>query len=232
MLFKLWGKKQKLIVVFSFRYDEQLVPDLLKNIEPFADDYIAWDDRKNDLIWRHDGEANNRLTEEARAKKADWVLHIDADERFEKNAGRVIREIIKSRKKVVYGFPFRELWTPHSYRVDGVWGKKAKYVLFPLLTGQKFMNTRVHSQVSPQNDDYERVLTNVNLYHFKMIDPKNRLDRMRLYKQLDPVNQFQSIGYDYLNDESGLVLEEIAKGREYFPSYRAEYQIHQIQENK
>lgn len=227
MAFSFFRKRPKLFAAYAYRYDADLVQDLLKNIGAFIDGTVSWDDRGNTVLWRHCGQLNNRLTEEARAKGADWVLHIDPDERFERNAGRQIRKLIEAPGKIIYGFRFRELWTPDSYRTDGVWGQKVKYVLFPLLPGQAFMCTPIHSQVSPQNSDYQRVPTDINLYHLKMIDPQNRKDRRDLYQSLDPEHRFQSIGYDYLADETGLTLERIAPGREYDPPYRADYRIRQ-----
>jgi len=35
-----------------------------------------------------------------------------------------------------------------------------------------------------------------------------------------PDNSRQRIGYDYLYDEAGIELEEIPRGREYYPKYR------------
>lgn len=226
-MFNFLRKRPKLFAAFAYRYDAELVPDLLKNISPFIDGYVSWDDRKNTVLWRHGGQLNNRLTEEARANGADWILHVDPDERFERNAGRQIHKMIRAKGKIIYGFRFRELWTLDSYRTDGIWGQKIKWVLFPLLPGQEFMCTPIHSQVSPQNPDYQRVPTEINLYHMKMIDPQNRKDRMNLYKSLDPEKKFQAVGYDYLADETGLALETIPAGREYRPPYRDSYRIRQ-----
>ncbi len=232
MAFSFFRRRPKLFAVYAYRYDADLVPDLLANLEPFIDGTVSWDDRGNTALWGHEGLFKNRLTEEARAKGADWVLHVDPDERFEKNAGRAVRKLIESRDKVIYGFRFRELWTPDQYRTDGIWGQKIKYVLFPLLPGQTFMDLPVHTQVSPQNPDYQRVTTDLNLYHMKMIDPQNRKDRRDLYQSLDPQNRIQTIGYDYLTDEAGLILERIAPGREYQPPYRPDYRIRQIDRSR
>ena len=41
-----WGATRKrLLAVFSYRYDAQLVPGLLANIDPVVDGWIAFDDR-------------------------------------------------------------------------------------------------------------------------------------------------------------------------------------------
>ena len=223
--------KPKLFAVFAFRYDEELVPDLLKNISGIVDDYIAHDDRKSKKDWSHEGKIRNKLIKKARKAGADWVLCLDPDERLEDNAKSKIRKLINTDQKVVYGFNFRELWTPKAYRIDGVWGNKKKFVLFPLLKGQKFMNLRAHSQWHPINQDYQHIETGINLYHLKNIDEKNRVARKNLFKSIDPDNKIQKIGYDYLADETNLRLEKIPRNRKYSPPYKNSYNITQVGNN-
>lgn len=222
-------KKSKLVLVYSFRYDANLVPDLIRNTKKFVDDYVFWDDRKDKDKWYHEGETRKKLIEEAIKKGADWILAMDPDERLEINAGRMIRDIIDkgSNEKKVYGFKFRELWKPTSFRSDGIWGQKVRYNLFPVHPNQKFMNLKVHSPWHPINDDYEFVMTDINLYHLKMIDPQNREDRKNLYKEIDKNNEIQAIGYDYLTIEEGIELKKITFARRYYPRYKKSYRIKQ-----
>lgn len=58
-----------------------------------------------------------------------------------------------------------------------------------------------------------------NLYHLKMLTPERRLARRDLYNHLDPDRRFQAIGYDYLADDTGLVLECVPEGRDYDPVF-------------
>ena len=44
---------------------------------------------------------------------------------------------------------------------------------------------------------------------------------MRRYLALDPDRQWQAIGYEYLVDSAGLVLETLPPGREYEPLAQA-----------
>lgn len=226
----LWNKKPKLYAIFAFRYDHALVPGLLKNLEGIIDGHIAHDDRSNTSLWYHEGKIRNGLIEKARKAGADWVLCIDPDERFEIGAGKKIRKLIKTHDKKVFQFNFRELWTPTAYRSDGIWNDKKRPNLFPLLNGQEFMNKRVHSVWHPQNSDYEIVDSDINLYRLKNIDPKARTDRKNLYNKLDPTKKFQSIGYDYLDNEDELELTEIPKNRLYTPEYDPSIKITQTGE--
>lgn len=220
---------KKLIALTSFRYDVALVPDMLKNIDGFIDGYIHHDDRQRKSKWYNEGEVRNKLIEEARGQGADWVLCIDPDERFEKSAGRKIRRLIENdNQKAVYGFRLRELWTPNRYRSDGIWDKKIQWRLFPLHDGQTFTNTPVHSPWHPQNEEYSLIKTDINLYHLKNIEPENRTARKELYNSLDPNRKYQKIGYDYLDDETGLETTRIPLGRGYRPKYKEDYKLRQF----
>mgnify|MGYP001310859905 CR=1 FL=1 len=84
----------KLILVFSYKYDCELVPDLLKNVEDFIDDYVAHDDRGSNKLWYHEGKIRNMLINKAKEKGADWILAVDPDERLEKSAGKKIRKLL------------------------------------------------------------------------------------------------------------------------------------------
>jgi hypothetical protein len=209
----------KLVLVFAYRYDYKLVPGLLKNTEGFVDDYVAYDDRNSTEIYSHEGSIRLSLIEEAKKRGADWILAVDPDERLEISAGKQIRRLIEKKEKIIYGFNFREMWSSDEYRVDGIWGKKKRFSLFPVFPDQQFMNLSVHSQWHPINSDYIFKETDINLYHFKMINSKNREERKNLYKRIDPNNQIQKIGYDYLTDETNMQLEKISDSHQYFPRF-------------
>jgi len=121
------------------------------------------------------------------------------------------------------------MYTPKKYRIDGVWGQKKRYPLFPVFPGQKFMNFHVHQPWHPINKDYNLIDTDINIYHLKMIDPQNRKDRKFLFNKLDPRKEIQKIGYDYLDDETGLKLERIPFARKYIPPYKKGYIIKQFE---
>lgn len=217
------GEMPKLIAAYAFRDDADLVPDMLENLKGFVDDFVLWDDRKRTDLWYHEGSVRNRLIADAKAKGADWILGMDPDERFEKDAGPRIRELISRDGRIIYGFSFRELWTADSYRVDGVWGKKMKWALFSVHPGQTFMNQSLHSGWFPTDPGHQTIETGINLYHLKMLDKRNRELRRDLYNALDPDKKLQPIGYDYLVDERDIALERIPAGREFHPPVRGAY---------
>lgn len=207
-----------LFAVFAFRHDVHLVPDLLRNIR-FVDGVVSHDDRGNPEPWFDEGRVRAAMIEEARRRGADWVLVIDPDERLPRNAGPVIRRFIDEHRgrKVLGGFRFGELWSSGEFRSDGIWGTKLKWALFPLRAELRFSDMPVHTPRHPLDDDFERVMLDLDMYHLKMLSPRARVARRDLYTALDPDRAFQRIGYDYLTDETGLELTRIPRAQRYSP---------------
>jgi hypothetical protein len=52
-----------------------------------------------------------------------------------------------------------------------------------------------------------------------MIARKRRMGRAALYNHLDPGRRMQAIGYDYLADDHGAILEQIPAGRGFSPPH-------------
>jgi hypothetical protein len=117
------------------------------------------------------------------------------------------------------GFRLRELYSPDAYRVDGVWGQKIQFRLFPLRGAQRFSAQPFHGQWVPTQPEHTLLHSDLNLYHLKMIAPARRRARRDLYEFVDPTHRYQAIGYDYLADDSGMVLEAIPDGRSYLPQH-------------
>jgi len=212
-------RRPLLLALFSFRYDAHLVPDLLQNLEPIVDGWIAFDDRCSDEFYSDEPTRRRALLVRARELGADWVLGIDPDERLERGAAEGIREMTKASGPVAWGFRLREMYTPSAYRVDGVWGQKVQFRLFPLITERRFSDQPLHGLWFPAEPKHTLLRSDLNLYHLKMIAPERRRARRDLYKYLDPSQRYQAIGYDYLADDVGLVLEEVPADRSYFPPH-------------
>jgi hypothetical protein len=215
---RLVGRRPRVVAAFSFRYDAHLVPDLLASLRPIVDGCVAYDDRAATGAFSDEPARRRALVEAARRLQARWILFIDPDERHEVGLAGRIRELTSVRRPVVWGFRYRELYAPDAYRVDGTWGGKERYTLFPLLDGQVFDDAALHGPHYPRG--YRRKQTGLNVYHLRMISPARRVARRDLYKALDPQASFQDVGYDYLADDDGMVLEQIPPGRHYLPVHR------------
>jgi hypothetical protein len=56
-----------------------------------------------------------------------------------------------------------------------------------------------------------------SLYHLRMIKPEDRVARHQRYLRIDPDRRYQPQGYDYLINETGMVLAEVAPERDFLP---------------
>ena len=213
------GSAPRVLAIFSYRYDAHLVPDLLANIEPFVGGWISYDDRGAREIFSDEPSRRHALVCAAKEAGADWILPIDPDERFECRLAEAMPELIAVQGPVAYSFPVRELFAPDAYRVDGIWGRKhqARLIRVPDEIGASPMS--LHSSWHAIAPGVQLRVLDFNLYHLKMITPERRRARRDLYNYLDPDRRFQAIGYDYLMDEEGLMLELIPEGRTYHPTF-------------
>jgi hypothetical protein len=208
-----------IMAVFSFRYDHHLVPGMLKNIATMVDGWVSFDDRDSAEVFSDEPARRHALVTAAKQAGADWILAIDPDERFERGLARRIRELTRGNDYVAWSFPLRELYAPHAYRVDGVWGLKAQARLFRVPREISPSPMPLHSPWHAVAPGIEVRVTDLNLYHLKMIAPARRQARRDLYKHLDPDQKLQAIGYDYLADEEGIELENIPIQRFYDPPF-------------
>lgn len=213
------------VAVISYKYDADHLVDLQANIAGIADKCIIQFDTHGDLL-RDEGRYREAMVRQAEAAGADYILSIDPDERLEKRAARRIRKLLRKHlgERVLFEFHVRELYTPTKYRVDGVWGRKSRFLIFPAFADNEYSSGRLHSPHQPINAGYRSIHTGLNLYHLKHISAELRRNRRDTYTALDPQARFNPAGYDYLDDESGMVLRSIAGGRAYSPKYR-QYQI-------
>jgi len=219
--YTLWRRlrrRPRIIAVFSFRYDAHLVPDLLANITPFVDGWISWDDRQSTDYFSNEGVRQAELIRAASLHGAGWILAIDPDERLESGKVKAFRKLTRTHEPVAWSFRLRELYTPDTYRVDGIWGKKRQARLFPAFDPPKVDDYTLHRSWFPK-DRFDTRPCGINLYHLKMISPNRRAARRDLYRHLDPGQSFQGRGYDYLADETGATYEKIPSHRTYYPPH-------------
>lgn len=214
-------KRVKVVALIPYKFDADYIPDLKKNLEGLVDDYIIQFDKDGDLM-KNEGKYRTAMIHEAEKKGADWVVLLDPDERFERDAVKKVRQWLESYtgEKVMFEFNFRELYSPDQYRMDGVWNEKKRIPVFPILPENKYSEAKIHAQKHPLNDDYRVINTGLNIYHLKHIRPELRQQRRDLYNKLDPERKNQPLGYDYLVDESGMQLKKIDRTRMYSPNYR------------
>ncbi len=233
-------KKIKIACIMCVKNEEKYLPTFLKHIEKYVDSILVVDDGSTDSTIQilekhplvkeicklpiHNGrEYNERKNREiaiglAQKHKIDWVLCCDPDERFELAFLKDIRKIVKSagNKRLCYHLHFRELWdSTKTYRCDGIWDLKEKGILFPISQNEDHSYTNIIHVPWFSKDITIHKQINYNLYHLRMIREEDREKRKDLYKFLDPKNEIQTIGYDYLTDLKNLKLKTIPKNKRY-----------------
>ncbi|MFC3088745.1 glycosyltransferase [Tabrizicola soli] len=207
----------RVLAAFSFRYDAHLVPDLIENIRPAIHGFVAWDDRSAEAALSDEPARRRRLLAAARERGADWLLVPDPDERFEQGFATWLPALL-AEGDCLWHFSLREMFSPTEYRSDGPWGAKSVLRLFPIAAAGA-EEAALHGLWVADDSGFRRRASRINLYHLRMASPARRKLRRELYAAADPERRFQAIGYDYLDDERGMVLEPLPPGRTFDPPF-------------
>ncbi len=235
-----------LLALLQARNEERFLPGWLANVGEFVDGIVAVDDGSDDatadileahpktveLIRKprsdHWDERGNQmaLIKAGRRHGATWFFCMDADERAEQRFSADVAALIARADHEgvdAYSLRLRELWGDRGhYRIDGVWGGKARYRLFRNNPEHRRFDPRpLHRSWIPleivANLDRAALHSGYNLYHLGMIRREDRAARHARYKALDPESRFQAQGYDYLVDETGLQLAAVPADRDFVP---------------
>jgi len=229
----------------AFRNEARYLPGLLENLSGAVDGLLALDDGSTDgsgdIVAAHplttrllrlpprtggawDERGNQRaLIKAAWETDADWLIAIDADERLEigfRDRARAAIARARAAGHRAYWVRIRELWNqPGTYRVDGIWGGKGHLRFFTCARDHEFDTREMHRHWGPLNGQVDgRFLpADIVIYHLRMIREEDRRARRDRYVYLDPDRLWQSVGYEYLTDEEGLLLERLPEGRGYRP---------------
>ena len=215
------ARTPRILAIYSFRFDAHLVPAMLENVEPLVDGWISYDDREAaDEVISDEVSRRLALLDAAREAGAEWVLGVDPDERFETRMRRIIPSLLDGEANA-YSLAFREMYTPTKYRVDGLWGAKRQVRLIRISEGilTEHPHGTYHLPWSTFLPEPRIQRADANLYHLKMITAERRRARAALYTGIDPEHRMQTVGYEYLTDDTGLKLERIPFGRGYRPQH-------------
>lgn len=188
----------RIIAAFAYRYEPDWMVEQLRENLSWVDGFAELNDRARTEPWGNTAERNAAVLAIAREMGAEWVYFTAPDERLQNGAGEVLRRLAASGRHDRYRLCLREMWTPDSYRVDGVWGRKRRTRFYRLDTAGKGHPL------------------DLDIYHLKMID--NRAERARVHSLYNTWDN-GSRGFDYMTDERGLVLERIPADRGFLPPY-------------
>lgn len=195
----------KLVAAFAYRYEPDWLVDQLRENLAWVDGFAELNTRGRSDVWMPRNERVDQLQAICRDMGADWVLHLDPDERLERRAEAVIRKALERPKYDRYAVHLRELWTPTEYRVDGIWRKKWRRRLYRLGCDPNAPIGKLR----------------LNLYHLSTAVPENRTIRRRIHTDHNTWdNKARHDRFGYLDDDRGLRLVRIPASRGFDPPYR------------
>ncbi|MHB8076898.1 glycosyltransferase family protein [Desulfosporosinus fructosivorans] len=148
-----------------------------------------------------------QLWEMALSTNPEWIIILDADEMFEEEAPKQLRELLSlsSSSKIDYlSFRLFDLWTETQYRDDQLWQAHKWYRPFIVRNIPGFQTqwheTPQHCGRFPQNIiDLHGGTSSLRIKHLGWVRPQDRLAKYYRYKQLDPngiygnLEQYRSI---------------------------------------
>jgi LCP family protein required for cell wall assembly len=213
----------RLVVLLPVRNGAADLPGYFDAVKPFADAIVALDDGSTDetrvlleaepLVrilltnpprpdyrdW-NDAENRNRLLEAAADLDPDWLLSLDADERFDPADGAELRHFVdeEALPGCAYGFKVFRMWgdTAHYSRA-GLW----VYRLFAWEPGQRFPDKRLHFVPIPTTISRPLwVRTTLRIQHLAGLTTERRQARFDKYRQADPDHAYQHSYRDLLAD--------------------------------
>lgn len=238
------GARLRLVALIQFSNESRYLPEFLENVAAQVDGIIGLDDGSTDgsaeVVRGHPSvievlrltqhgdhgwdERRNRaiLVDAAIRHRVEWVVAVDADERLERDFRSRAEALMKRANeegRAAYSVVLRELWGSMStYRVDGIWGQKKSARFFRVPEYYEASDMALHGHWPPKsahNPDAQFELVDLVIYHLAMINAIDREARKLKFQRLDPESRWQSIGYDYLTDETGLTLEQVPEDRDF-----------------
>lgn len=213
-------KRMKLVAILRIKDAISTVEECLGKLSSLVDEIIVLDNGSTDGTLEtyqkfprikeilhtegfHQGRDQIMLLEAAKARNADWILLIDADEIFEKNMTRGVLDRYMSSGHNTFGFRMYNFWLNRKvYRIDGPWFEytlKAQRFLCKNLPGIYFVNRQLHSGVI-KGIPGKVQLSPYRLKHYGYADKKEVIPKWKFYTDLD---KKRGMGYySHLNPES------------------------------
>ena len=146
-----------------------------------------------------------QLWDLAISTQPEWIVILDADEMFEEEAPKQLRELLTHSLNIdYYSFRLFDMWTEAHYREDLLWQAHKYYRPFAVRYIPEFQTewqeTPQHCGRFPKNIiDLRGGTSPLRIKHLGWLRPQDRLNKYYRYKKLDPhgaygnLEQYQSI---------------------------------------
>jgi len=153
-------------------------------------------------------ELRKQQWEEVIKTNPEWIINLDADEKFEDAFITGVRELINEQHVFLYSFRLYDFWNETEYREDKFWNSHSRYRPFLLKFVDKFMYTwneqSQHCGRYPNNAfQLPNKISHYRVKHYGWSREDIRKDKYLRYKKLDPNGQFGVLDqYESILDEN------------------------------
>lgn len=233
--------KPRLVVLLPVRNGESLLPSWFACVERLADEVIALDDGSTDdtrrLLSEHplvttvltnqerpgyagwdDRENRSRLL--AEVNPGDWVLFLDADERFTADDTAVLRAFVEDGAQPGHAYGLRVHRATSDLTAYEAVGGTWVYRLFRRDADQVLPERRLHFPPVPTAIPRRRWLrTSIPLLHVATAKALDREARWAKYQEADPDRKWQA-SYDHLREPPTLEAIPARTGPVVLPIHR------------
>ncbi|MBR3220481.1 glycosyltransferase [Candidatus Saccharibacteria bacterium] len=152
--------------------------------------------------------SRSRLWRETIKTNPDWILALDADEVLERNALKVIPELLKNPDVDVYGFPLYDFWQPDFYRDDALWSAHKNFadVLIRYQPKFRYKYPRRNHHCARLPENAIKILPYchypLRIKHLGWLRDEDKKAKYDRYLKMDPEGKYGSIAqYQSILDE-------------------------------
>lgn len=224
---KVFKKRYPILLMVQTYNESKYIKEALQHFDNYCDGIIMLDDESQDgtyeladsekLILKvqkertefNDLQNRNMLLEIASFFNSDWLIFLDADERFDKRYDNIYK-IINETDADVISFNLVNLWnTPQQYKVDM---KDNTIVQEGILTRPRLFKNIGYSQIilnfarrlhfSPVPYLYKLKVEKLLLLHFGTLTESQRKKKYNFYLKEDDMLGVLNYNYDYLLEDT------------------------------
>lgn len=185
-------------VDFYFILDDASTDNTLEQCEQLLKDYPHKIVHNNKSLFSEEYKLRKLQWEHVSELHPGWILNIDADEVFDKNAGSIIKQLIKQDDIDLFQFRLYDMWNDKEYRNDDLWNAHTRFWPFLLrynsFNKYKWKKTNQHCGRFPLIPAYFKIANiDIRVKHFGWSKEEDRINKYKRYMQLDGNGEFGNL---------------------------------------